>query len=102
MVNKKSKRNNNTTSKKPAPSEGKLVTKSDKLIQNISKKPTPYVCKVQKNHIKLGLEYIRKNQESIDSGSLEVGLNCKNTHYRDGNNKFNPKFNPECNELLTS
>jgi hypothetical protein len=41
MVNKKSKRNNNTTSKKPAPSEGKLITNSDKLIQSISSN-TPY------------------------------------------------------------
>lgn len=92
MVNKKSERNNNRTSKKPAPSEGKLVTKSDKLIQNISKN-TDKICKEQKDHIKLGLEYVRKNQESIDSGSLDVDFNFKNTHYRDGNNKFKPEVN---------
>jgi hypothetical protein len=59
MVNKKSKRNNNTTSKKPAPSEGKLITNSDKLIKSISSKTPYYGSKPDKRFKKLGLEYIR-------------------------------------------
>jgi hypothetical protein len=87
MVTKKSARNNNRTSKKPAPSEGKVLTKSDKLLQNVSNKCKEKISQAQKDHIKLGLEWIRKNQESIDEGSLNVGFNCKNFHFKDGNNK---------------
>tara|TARA_S200002703_G_scaffold63932_1_gene55367 strand:+ start:114 stop:410 length:297 start_codon:yes stop_codon:yes gene_type:complete len=93
MVNKKSARNNNRSCKKPPPKEGKLLTNSDKLIQNVSKNRGEILCKEQKEHIKLGLAFVRKNQESINSGSLVIGFNYKNTHYKDGNNKFKPEVN---------
>lgn len=68
MVNKKAARNNNRSCKKPAPKEGKLLTNSDKLIQNVSNTKGEKLSKEQKDHIKLSLAFVKKNQESINSG----------------------------------